>query len=297
MFLETNIPETTQSLAGLRVGFGDQTLDSLIVNDRANQLQAIPALGVIGNRCGHVPREPRFYHRPENHKRRPSVLEGAILALESAYHVPKRFLKSFVGLNPKNRRKRSERREAASSVAQVLLHYLELSTLRVGFYDGSGGFVPLDLTYIAKKAGITFTRAKRAISDLVKAGYIKVARQFDKKDDGTFRGLPSIREISVQFFLDLGVDIERLFFTREWKRKKQEKSFAKQANKKLKGVLKAALSFGRQGLSSISKRRNDHRVNQDIDKTKNLIGRALELHKLNPERSVTDYFKELQQLE
>ena len=100
------------------------------------------------------------------------------------------------------RQVRSERREAIAAVSQVLLHYLELSTLRVGFYVGLNKFIHLDIEYIAKKANLSFSRAKRAITALAEAGYIKITRQYKKKEDGTFDGEPSIREIAVQFFID-----------------------------------------------------------------------------------------------
>jgi hypothetical protein len=185
---------------------------------------------------------------------------------------------------------RSERREAIASVSQVLLHYLELSTLRVGFWANDSKFVSLDLAYIAKKAGIGLLRARRAIADLVQAGYIKVSRQFDKKEDGSFAGLPSIREIAVQFFIDLGIDVQKLFFSREWKRKKQEKASAKKSYQKLSGMIKAVTSFGGRVISS-AKRRSHQPM--DEAKAKLLISRALELHKLNPDRSASDYFIEL----
>jgi hypothetical protein len=290
MFLKTNIPETTQSLPGDLIDFGD-SLDRLgSLNDQVNKLQALRPI-MIGNRCGHIPNEPRFYLRPENHKPRPSVLERAIDVLMETYHWPKKLLKKLLGLNLSGRQKRSERREAISSVAQVLLHYLELVKLRVGFHDAEGKFIPLDLEYIATKAGINFIRAKRALSDLAKAGYITITRQFDKKEDGTFSGKASIREISIQFFIDLGTDIQKLFFAREWKRKQQEKAASKKANKKLKGIVQAITSFGRKKRVTFKRVRADHqKINQ------NLINQALTLHKLNPERSPSDYLKELQQL-
>jgi hypothetical protein len=255
-----------------------------IVNDRTNQIQAI----ITGNRCGHAPDAPRFFNRPDRHKPRPSILENAIEKLKDVYRRPKKFFGRLATFHPHDRQKRSERREALASVSQVLLHYLELSTLRVGFYADPNKFIPLDLHYIAKKAGISVTRAKRAIADLAKAGYIKVSRQFNKKDDGTFKGLPSIREIAVQFFIDLGIDVQKLFFTREWKRKKEEKAQAKSTAKKLGGLIKAVTSFGGRVMSS-AKRTQHQAIDRDLSQ------QALELHRLNPGRTPSDYLKEILQ--
>jgi hypothetical protein len=287
MLLQTNIPETTLSLVSAGVVFGDKLSDCSILNDRTNIIQAI----VSGNRCGHAPNAPRFFNQPDNHKRRPSVLANAIDQLKNVYRRPKKFFRKLATFHPHDRQKRSERREAIASVSQVLLHYLELSTLRVGFFADPSKFIPLDLKYIAKQAGISISRAKRAIADLAKAGYLKLTRQFTKKDDGTFKGTPSIREIAVQFFIDLGIDIQKLFFSREWKRKKDEKSLSKQARQKFRGLVQAVTAFSGRVTSSVVKR---HGKSSATDQT--LISRALELHRANPERSPSDYLGELQRL-
>lgn len=287
MFLKTNIPETTLCLEGAGVNFGDKKpSDLVILNDRINQIQAI----VSGNRCGHAPDAPRFFNQPDHHKRRPSVLGNAIEALKVVYRRPKKFFRKLATFHPHDRQKRSERREAIASVSQVLLHYLELSTLRVGFFVDLTKFVPLDLKYIAKQAGISISRAKRAMADLAKAGYIKLTRQFTKQDDGTFKGVPSIREVAVQFFIDLGIDVQKLFFSREWKRKKDEKSLAKGAKKKLRGLIQAASALGGRVMATVK------RQGKSSVADKNLISRALELHRANPERSPSDYLSELQRL-
>jgi hypothetical protein len=252
-------------------------------------IQIIP---IPGNRCGHVPTSPRLFNRPDHNKPRPHILEQAIGKLKDVYDRPKKFFKKLATFNPSNRQKRSERREAIASVSQVLLHYFDLVTFRVGFYTASGVFVPLDLEYIAEKAGIHFGRAKRAIAEITKAGYADAVRQFTKKENGTFQGSASIRKLSVQFFIDLGIDIQKLSFARDWKRKQQAKVADKKNKKKMRGMLQAATSLGGMVKSSFKKVR--HHFPKKVDKE--LISNALELHKANPERSPSDYLKELQRL-
>lgn len=283
MLIKTNIPETTRSLDGAWVDFGDKMLDRLSVNDRANQIQAI----VTGNRCGHAPDAPRFFSPPDHHKRRPAVLDRAIDKWEEVYWKAKKFFRKLATFHIHGRQVRSERREAIAAVSQVLLHYLELSTLRVGFCVGLNKFIHLDIEYIAKKANLSFSRAKRAITALADAGYIKITRQYKKKEDGTFDGEPSVREIAVQFFVDLGMDVQKLFFARDWKRKKEEKAQAKSGLKKLKGIVQAVTSFSGHIISS-NKRKQGASINQD------LISEALALHQADPSRSPSDYLKELQ---
>ena len=298
MFIKTNIPETTLCLVA-GVDFGDKMFDQdeMILNDRANQIQAI----VSGNRCGHVPDAPRFFNPPDHHKRRPAVLDRAIDAWEVVYRKAKKFFSKLATSHDNGRQVRSERREAIAAIAQAILHYLELSTLRVGFYVGNK-FVHLDIAYLAEKAGLSLSRAKRAIADLAEAGYVKVIRQYKKKEDGTFEGKPSIREITVQFFIDLGLDVQKLFFARDHKRKKEEKAHAKSGLKKLKGIIQAVTSFS--GNIITSNRQQPTRYGSSgqvplkqgevatIDQ--NLISQALALHQADPSRSCTDYLKELQ---
>jgi hypothetical protein len=287
MFIKTNIPETTVSLAAY-VDFEDKMFDQdqMILNDRTNQIQAV----VSGNRCGHVPDAPRFFNSPDHHKRRPTVLDRAIDQWQVVYRKAKKFFRKLATTHTDGRQVRSERREAIAAVSQVLLHYLELSTLKVGFYVGLNKFIHLDIEYIANKAGLSFSRAKRAITALAEAGYIKTTRQYKKKEDGTFDGEPSIREIAVQFFIDLGMDVQKLFFARDWKRKKEEKAKAKGALKKLKGMVQAVSSFSSHLVSSKTKKQSASSINQD------LISKALALHRANPERSPSDYLSELQRL-
>jgi hypothetical protein len=290
MFTKTNIPETTTCLAA-NVDFGDTMFDQEIgiIKDRTNKIQAL----ISGNRCGHVPSEPRFFNRPDYHKPRPAILEEAISKLKDVYLYPKSFFQKLATFLPNDRQKRSERREAHVSVAQVLLHYLELSSLQVGLYDESSQFIALDIRYIANKAGIGLLRARRAIADFIKAGYINATRRCDKKDNGRFAGLPSIREVSVQFFIDLGMDMTRFMFAREWKRKKQAKAQAKATHKKLSGMLKAATALA--GVKHPTARKKQETLNQaNTDERKAQIAQALALHQADPSCSASDYLRRLQ---
>lgn len=291
MLLKTNIPESTLSFTGPSVDFGDGMSDRAILPNRINKLQVISTF-VFGNRCGHVPNDPRFYQRPEHHKLRPVVLEQSIEKIKDLARKPKKGLKKLAR-HVNDRQVRSEQRESLVSVTQVLLHFLDLVTLRVGFYSGDT-FIPLDLEYIAEKAGIHYLRAKRALERLAEVGYITITRQYDKNEDGTFSGKPSIRTISIQFFMDLGIDMAKFCSTREWKTKQLEKKHAKSDRKKIVAMLKAGMQFGKRPLLKkvISKRQ----TTLAIDTSKDLINKALEMHKANPERLPSEYLKELQRL-
>jgi hypothetical protein len=167
----------------------------------------------FGNKCGHDPLNPRFYLRPLEHKPRPSVLERTLTVLQDAYFLPEKFLKA---LNFKGRQKRSCRREAIIAVSQVMVHYMDLATFEVGYFAGNK-FIRIDLDRIVELSGLTYSRAKRALKDLVKAGYLKVTRQFVGE-----RSITSIREILFKFFVDLKIRSLKLKKAQAWKRKKLE---------------------------------------------------------------------------
>ncbi len=295
--LTKNIPESTLSLGGKGVDFGNLHIQHVgILPQPATLLQAL-----FGNGCGHHPKQLREYNRPLNHKPRPSILEQAIKNAAQYYHAPKKFLKKLSALHLKNRRKRSERREAITSVLQVLLHYIELISLKVGINTPASEVISFDIHFIANKAGIEPIRARRAMKDLVKAGYLKISRQWTRKDDGDYIGLPSLREFTLKFFHDLGIDLLRLASTREWKRKKEEKAQGRRGRHRLKRIIEtvSALSGSKaiNPLASITSKFYQQPSAPDVLQKKALIKQSLELHKANLAISISDYYRLLQKNE
>ncbi len=296
MFLQTNILETTESFGQAEVDFEDAHQHQKILPQPTLLLQAL-----FGNRCGHHPKQLREYHRPLHHKPRPSLLEQAIQNAARYYTFPKKFLKKLSTLHPQNRRKRSERREAITSVLQVLLHYIELISLKVGMNTPDSEVISLDIHFIAEKAGIEPLRARRALKELVKAGYLKISRRWTRKDDGDYMGLPSIREFTLEFFHDLGVDLLRLASLREWKRKKEEKAQGRRGRYRLKRVMAtvSALSGSKaiNPLASLTSKFYKPPFAAPILQKKALLTQALERHKANPALSISDYYRLLQKNE
>ncbi len=85
-----------------------------------------------GNGCSHLPKEPEQYEPPNNHKKRPYLVQNAIDSMKKAYFYPKRILTRLsTGIDKKSRVKRSERRE-------MMLHSLDLLTFKFGFFTLMG---------------------------------------------------------------------------------------------------------------------------------------------------------------
>ncbi len=197
------------------------------VNDRASSIQVL----LLGNRCGHDPKAPRFYATPIHHKLRPTLLESIKKSLKTVYNSPKQFVNKLVTFHKNNRQVRSERREAVTAVAQVIAEHVDLGSLKVGIPHKSG-FQSLSLEYFAKQTGFTFLRIQRAIKELEEGGYLDVSRQFKKNADGTFSSSPSVRKVTTKFFIDAGADIADVASAVAWKRREQQK-IAKALAKKI----------------------------------------------------------------
>ncbi|WP_455289967.1 hypothetical protein [Cupriavidus necator] len=72
--------------------------------------------------------------------------------------------------NGNPRQQRTERRVGCVQLANILVRYLDLASLRVGIPLPDGGFRHLTLAFLAKRAGLGLRRAERTIQDLQRAG-------------------------------------------------------------------------------------------------------------------------------
>jgi len=183
--------------------------------------------GIIrqGNWCGHSPALPRFFKTPDAHKARPKIITWAIDAWSRFYESPLLYFNEIRMYRHSDRQQRSESREALSSIAQVILHYTELASLRVGVPHVTDGFRSLTIEFIAKKAGIGVKRAQRAIKLLVRAGYMKMIERFDFKDD-RFIGLAAVKCLTPSFFKACGINLQALSAQRRLARKRLNKHHA-----------------------------------------------------------------------
>jgi hypothetical protein len=180
--------------------------------------------GVVrqGNWCGHDPESPRFFQKPEQHKERPKIITWAMEAWQRFYGLPQSYFKELRFSRNSLRQQRSESREALASISQVLLHYTELASLRVGIPHASAGFRSLTIEFLADKAGIGLKRAQRAVKLLVRAGYLKMIERFDLKED-RFIGLAAVKSLTPAFFKACGINLQALSAQRGLARKRLNK--------------------------------------------------------------------------
>ncbi|MCW8917473.1 MAG: replication protein RepA [Gammaproteobacteria bacterium] len=172
----------------------------------------------LGNRCGHVPAEPRFYAASPrlDGVTFPKIIQKAMNKITEFYRKPRLIptLARTTGRTDPRRQKRSERREACIAMLGALLQYTDLETLRIG-RPGDDGFNGIRMLQLAELAGLTLRRAERAYSDLVRAGLVKTHPIAEKQADGSYKGLAAIRTLSEHLFGVLGLGT---WLTRERKR-------------------------------------------------------------------------------
>lgn len=156
-----------------------------------------------GNHCGHQPAAPRLFVPPAGHQARPGILVRLIERLQRYYRRPQE-IPSLNRANGSNRQQRSERREACLVVLSVLLHYLDLVTLRVGI-PKAGKITGMTVKFIAQRADLGKRRVERALADLATANLITVHPYVKRHADGRYTGFGAIRTVSPKLFAIYGL--------------------------------------------------------------------------------------------
>lgn len=124
--------------------------------------------------------------------------------IKEYYYSPNRFLPSLNFANGSQRQQRSERREACIALFNAILLHTELTSMRCGI-PTENGFTPLTINVLARRAGISFSRAERAIRDLKRAGMIAVAQITQIDDLGHYKGVPAIKRVNDVLFKIFGL--------------------------------------------------------------------------------------------
>jgi len=262
-------------------------------------------LNPAGNWCGHDPKRPRFFKQPKTHGERPDAIRIAAANAEHFYYHPQQWLPSLAMAHSSTRQERSEARERDTSIVQVLLHYIELASLRVGVpCHKEGAFKNFSLQFIAEKAGFRkpgdlpekgIKRAYRGIRQLVKAGYIQVHKRFDlyKSEEGLnkYKGLPAVKRLNQKLFAELGVSLQRLSFRRRQARKRINQRISqecKQVDQQLSGIAHSFVEKSKPfkkglNIAGSSQNQQDKASERRFQRKKQDLARLQQLMRLYPE--------------
>lgn len=247
----------------------------------------------------------------DGHKLRPNVIQIAIENLNRFYDNPSKWLQSVTNSRTQKSQERSEARDADVQVLGVILHYTELSSMRVGIPDfKTGDFISLDMRYMAKKIGwrtdeddkIDAERVKnglnpknkglkrfqRCIARLKRAGYITLQRRTKSKQIGhlkQFKELASVKTINPKLFTELGVSWLKL----EKKRKEATnrlKKLGKVAIESIKATITPAVSK-MLSLGDIVKKAVAYKPPQDETHLRQIAQARYELRMMPENQSLT----------
>ncbi len=182
-----------------------------------------------GNRCDHNKNDPKFYPAHINIEKFPKIIQRTHNLLELAYYDPRKLWKSLNFL--KNKKKRSERREGFIIVAQYLNTHNNLKDFTV----------KSPARDIAYYTGLSLSRVKQALKDLITAGYIKTTSFIKHRFKGAWYGITAIRQLTDKFYLELGISEHALHSARCWK--SGNKMIDTRASKKPGSTMKKVSEF------------------------------------------------------
>ena len=175
-----------------------------------------------GNFCGHHPNNPFFImqHHPYfefaeiddlGDKRRPQILYDIVEKIKAYYYDPDVMPPLQIANADKrisDKKRRSEARERAVNLLCVMIMYMDLGSLRVGQPTKDGGFFSYAIEWLAHKAKLSLSRAKRAMSDLNDAMFISSYqyRELIDEDKKEYIAHNAVRVFDTDFFEMLEID-------------------------------------------------------------------------------------------
>lgn len=176
-----------------------------------------------GNRCGHDPNAPVWLIRNNPYEQetdtpvdeagnnRRSRLQYKAIAAIKGYYTNVRLLPSLNIANGSMRQQRTERREACVRLLESMILHMDVTSLRIGYPDKNAfnGFAYRSVEFLADAAKLSYSRAKRALDDLRRAGILSSHQQYIKQGEGEstkYTGIASTKRLSEAFFTVLGFE-------------------------------------------------------------------------------------------
>lgn len=191
-----------------------------------------------GNFCGHNPAQPRFvmqhhaYFAKQDiddlgNKRRPQILYDIVERVKAYYDDPDVMPVLHIANSDKrtsDRQRRSEFREALVNLLSIMVMNMDLGSLRVGQPLAKGGFFNYSLEWLAEKANISISRAKRAMSNLNNSMLIASYqyRELIDKEKKEYIAHNAARVFDMDFFEMLQIDLQKLGKARKVAHQKQK---------------------------------------------------------------------------
>lgn len=234
----------------------------------------------------------------------PSLLSNALQRLQlTATSKKGALLPSLHHFNDKTGRtkqKRADRRGNIVKVLQVIVPEIHVGSLTWGQlftnHKGETDLYTRGVEYISDKACMNIRTVCRALSDLEKAGYLKVTRSEGMGKEGKDIRFYSLRVFTHKFFRELGFKNKTIETAKSWKRKKDEikLSAQKMTAKCIQGIGRISEAFKKHSVGKNKPYKTMAPKPQRISPTdtSNLLHKASEIASKTG-RSPVDVYKEL----
>ena len=253
----------------------------------------VPRINHGGNFCGHYPQSPRFLISVNPHvlgvdidelgdHRRPAILYQMCEKINGYYDDPDT-IPSFNSANShrrsSDRKRNSARRKALIDLTTVMVMNMDLSSLRVG-YPTPEGFICRSVKWLAKKAKLSFSSCKRAMSDLLASGIISSYqyKQLINQERQEYRFHVAVRVFQPAFFALIGIDTAALIEAQRYALNKLQKK-AQAFGTSVRGMAMIALHFCQITHQNGKKGKALHNNNEDnaIDLNRYLAKRRTQI--------------------
>jgi hypothetical protein len=165
------------------------------------------------NSRGHDKNFPRSMIVPDHHKKQPHLIVEAKNRCAESFKTPLKYNYGKISYHPDRpkkdysyRKARSESRESLTHPGiQILLHHLNLLTMKCGIFDQKiGKFIPFKPEFLAKKSGMHYSQFMRTLHRLEDNGYINLIKEIYINHAGKKRYKPIVIQFNLLFFYDLG---------------------------------------------------------------------------------------------
>lgn len=158
----------------------------------------------IGNKCGHNAKNPRFYARPRDYKRRWHVIEESIRRIKIALDNPFEFPEINGLMHEEGRLVRSERREAELSLLlPAIIDSVNLANMQLGYF-ADGKFINYTYDRYVVVTGMSYSRVERNMRHLQDYGLVSVKVIVKELNDGAIKTERVVITVSDKVFQILG---------------------------------------------------------------------------------------------
>ncbi len=192
--------------------------------------------------------------------------------------------------NPSKRKKRIEFEKALSWFLQAAFDNMDLETRRVA-HPKNGKYRDATLEFLAIRAGLHISSAKRAYQALSDAGLIEASKQIRKLKNGVYKCYTTVKHVNLELLELFGMSRSDYHTFKHEKEKQREIEHARKdyliIQKMLKDAKKKLKSSNKAKKAENTKSTNLQ--NFSAEERRRLQYQAMKMHELTPSISISEH--------